>query len=58
MWYDFYSKKTVKTNIAGFKKSCKKGPDPQILAVKASGTEHWIKELENSDMEILDYCTD
>src|SRR5690606_28878025 len=58
MWYDCYSKEAVKTRVAGSKKTCKEGSNPQISAVRATETERRIEELEDSDMEILDYGTD
>ena len=57
-WYDCDSMEAVKTKVAGFKKACKERHNLQILAVKASETECRIEELEDSDMEILDYSTD
>ena len=58
MWYDCYSRKAVKTKVAGLKKTCKEGSNSQFSAVKATETECRIEELEDSDMEILDYGTD
>ena len=57
-WFDCNSKEAVKTKVAGFKKARKEGLNPQISAVKATETERRIEELEDSDMEILDYGTD